>query len=356
MHHPLESLQRQHHALLPPYLLRLPSPTILAAEESQKWMIQHILHDPALGSYTPERGYNRSFWRKIVAELEKGVEAIRETEPDSEVEVDEVFYELLADLMVSSPSSSDLPQQSYRTFVYDRPAWTGQTGESRVTLLEEQVAIQAGTTGLRTWTASLHLAHHILTSPTVLFPDAPSGLPPCVELGAGTGFLSILLAQLGADVIATDLDGPSEGARQAPLDRLRGNARLNDSAKSLQIEALDWTDALLPFGDRPPIWQGLTSGSSRTVVAADVIYDPSLVPPLVAAIDALVGSSSHAIISATVRNPTTLDLFVETCHKSGLELRDLDLVPMPSSDPTFWDSALDAGSNVRIMRIRRPHV
>ena len=43
------------------------------------------------------------------------------------------------------------PKQSYRTFLYDRPPWVKERGEGKVTLLEEQVAIQAGTTGLHTW-------------------------------------------------------------------------------------------------------------------------------------------------------------------------------------------------------------
>lgn len=139
------------------------------------------------------------------------------------------------------------PPQSYRTFIYDQPGWSRPTGESRVTLLEEQVAIQAGTTGLRTWTAryvlalhhreannSLHLAHHILHSPHIFASNGVNenstpSIPPCIELGAGTGFLSILLAQLGADVIATDLDGPSDGVRQMPLERLRRNVKISRS-------------------------------------------------------------------------------------------------------------------------------
>lgn len=82
--------------------------------------------------------------------------------------MDEAFYEHLASVMVSDPAAaSDLsvklsgdryelmsrPQQSYRSFIYDYASWTNQAGQGRVTLLEEQVAIQAGTTGLRTWTA-----------------------------------------------------------------------------------------------------------------------------------------------------------------------------------------------------------
>jgi 2-polyprenyl-3-methyl-5-hydroxy-6-metoxy-1,4-benzoquinol methylase len=55
-----------------------------------------------------------------------------------------------------------------------------------------------------------------------------------LELGAGTGFLSILLAQLGADVVASDLgdsdfDEEMEGERRTPLARLQANVELSES-------------------------------------------------------------------------------------------------------------------------------
>ena len=77
---------------------------------------------------------------------------------------------------------------------------------------------------------SLHLAHHIIHTPEILFPphttrDTMASLPSIFELGAGTGFLSILLAQMGADVIATDLE--AEEGRDSPLERLKGNVALS---------------------------------------------------------------------------------------------------------------------------------
>ena len=55
-----------------------------------------------------------------------------------------------------------------------------------------------------------------------------------MELGAGTGFLSILLAQLGADVVASDLgdsdfDEEMAGERRTPLARLQANVELSES-------------------------------------------------------------------------------------------------------------------------------
>jgi hypothetical protein len=80
------------------------------------------------------------------------------------MEVDERFYELMADLMVSRCVEGSTyvpldhcicvkltirPGRSYRTFIYHQPK-----GEQTITLIEELAAIQAGTTGLRTWTAA----------------------------------------------------------------------------------------------------------------------------------------------------------------------------------------------------------
>jgi hypothetical protein len=99
------------------------------------------------------------------------------------------------------------------------------------------------------------------------------------------------------------------------------------------------------------------------------------VPLLVSTIDVLLSPSNIAIISATVRNPTTLELFEAQCGEStspfpailliptflfpipvdkGLTVESLDLAPMDRDSPTFWDSALDHGSEVRIMRISKP--
>jgi hypothetical protein len=88
----------------------------------------------------------------------------------------------------------------------------------------------------------LHLGHHILSHPHLLFRQpssrddgSPLPLPrEIIELGAGTGFLSILLAQLGSDVISTDLGEPddSQGDEQTPFKRLMVNARLSELVAS----------------------------------------------------------------------------------------------------------------------------
>ena len=77
VHAQLERLRRQHHALYPVYRLDLPPPIALATERSQEWLIDQILFDPAIKGKTPEKGYEKRFWRKVVAVLEDGVKQLR---------------------------------------------------------------------------------------------------------------------------------------------------------------------------------------------------------------------------------------------------------------------------------------
>ena len=106
------------------------------------------------------------------------------------------------------------------------------------------------------------------------------------------------------------------------------------------------------------------------------IYDPDLIEPLVKTILALLVRASPvgiAVVAATVRNPATMAMFKTSCCQSvqrvicphelnqvidqhDLFVKDLDLVPMSLDHPTFWDSALDRGSEVRIMRITTDEV
>jgi hypothetical protein len=70
----LEVLRRQYYALYPLYQLRLPPAQFLATSQSQSYLLSRILDDPLLSRYPPEAGYQKSFWRRVVAELESGLE------------------------------------------------------------------------------------------------------------------------------------------------------------------------------------------------------------------------------------------------------------------------------------------
>ncbi|ODO08121.1 hypothetical protein I350_03707 [Cryptococcus amylolentus CBS 6273] len=376
-------LQRQYFALYPPYRLTLPDNRLLASPLRQEFIIQQFLggregEDGGVSwirDFQPEQGYQAKFWRRVVAAIENGV-AIGGHQQGDEWVVDDEIYDHVSNLMVSSSTGFQEPRPSYRTFIYDLPAKTQPHAEctkdhngGRITLLEEQIVIQSGTTGLRTWqvfqhlTAALHLGHHLIQNLSVLLPPLFALNRGFIEIGAGTGLISILLSHLGFPVIATDLgdneqDFESESSFRTPLGRLHTNLSLNSySNEPPEIHHLDWFDARKEPSD-PSYdhkWADLVQ-AKRNVIAADVIYDPDLVPPLVDSIDVLLGSAKDqlcAVVAATVRNETTFESFLAQCAQHHLTVKDIKLPPIPDANPTFWDSALDAGTRVAIMRITR---
>jgi hypothetical protein len=89
----LDTLRKQYYSLYPIFKLNLPSPEILL--ENQSYLISHILDDPTLSNYAPEAGYQKSFWRKIVAGLEDGLEKSMDLDPESVSTPMPVFPELM---------------------------------------------------------------------------------------------------------------------------------------------------------------------------------------------------------------------------------------------------------------------
>ena len=134
------------------------------------------------------------------------------------------------------PSASEASQR--KTYVtYTAPSL--DSDPPSVVLLEAQSLLaSSGTTGFRTWEAALHLAsflfssegRHLVANRNIL------------ELGTGTGFLSIFCAMhLGANhVFATD--GSTE-----IINNLKDNLDLNGlrSSKKIVAENLQWGHALI---------------------------------------------------------------------------------------------------------------
>lgn len=110
----------------------------------------------------------------------------------------------------------------------------GNTSDPTITLLEQRHLISGSrTTGFRTWEASLHLGSYLLTRDGSRLVRGKNVL----ELGAGTGFLSILLAKhLQANHVTTT-DG-DEGV----IESLKENLALNnlEDQQQMRTETLRW--------------------------------------------------------------------------------------------------------------------
>ena len=134
------------------------------------------------------------------------------------------------------PSASAAAQQkSYVTYT----APTSCENAAQVTLLEApSLLASSGTTGFRTWEAALFLGAYLSSPDGRHLVSGKSVL----ELGAGTGFLSIYCARhLGAQrVLATD-------GSQEVISDLKSNIQLNglEGSELIQTANLQWVHTLI---------------------------------------------------------------------------------------------------------------
>lgn len=233
----------------------------------------------------------------------------------------------------------------------DRPA--------QITMLESRNLIAAGgTTGLRTWEAALHLGQWLCSRTTVVDNEKDDNdnnttdntvirNKRVLELGAGTGYLSVLCAKYlhAAQVIASD--GSDDVVMALP-----DNFYLNGLQESDRIRAMDlkWGHALL--GTEEAEWNG--GQPVDVVLGADITYDKSVIPSLVSTVAALFGKfpALVVVIAATERNRETFESFLQVCQKRRFVVDEVDNFPVPTRGeqrgPFYSDSV-----PIRICRISR---
>lgn len=221
----------------------------------------------------------------------------------------------LAELL-SVPLPSELIAAQQKCYVTYHQSLLGSHPSGEVpciTLLESRFTLSAaGTTGLRTWEASLPLGQYLCANPEVVRGKR------ILELGAGTGYLSILCAKyLGAGHVVAS-DGSNDVIEHLP-DNLFLNG-LQGSEKVLPMD-LKWGHALVGNGEDD--WNG--GHPVDLVIGADVTYDRRLHSPLVATLQQLsdLYPKAEIVIAATERNEKTFESFVDTCTRAGYEVNDV---------------------------------
>ncbi len=184
-----------------------------------------------------------------------------------------------------------------------------------IDLLESRSLISAsGTTGLRTWEAALHLGQYLCVNPSLVKNKR------VLELGAGTGYLAVLCAKhLGSGhVIATD--GSDE-----VVNHLSDSFFLNGLQGSSTVSAmqLKWGHALVG-----PEWD---EAGLDAVLGADITYDVSVIPALVATLEDLARRfpGLSVLIAATERNRATFESFLGVCGKRGFAV-SRESFPVPA--------------------------
>ncbi|KAI1451809.1 putative methyltransferase-domain-containing protein [Annulohypoxylon moriforme] len=291
--------------------LDYPSPTLLREADVQDTLYNQIFADGALNYYPPPR-YQLKVLKELVSKIEASIE-----DWDSHGISDDLMSSLSNLLALPLPSEMAAAQQksyvTYTSSLLDISSSLNGSPAAQITLLESRNLISAsGTTGLRTWEAALHLGQFLSTNPFIVHNKT------VLELGAGTGYLSILCAKFMSPSMVIASDGSDDVVANLPE-----NFFLNGLQESKIIRAMDvkWGHALV--GTEDEHWNG--GKPIDVVLAADVTYDKSIIPALIGTLEELVGMFPHVAIyiAATERNRETFEVFLDVCKERHLYVEEI---------------------------------
>ncbi|TLS21039.1 uncharacterized protein PpBr36_10703 [Pyricularia pennisetigena] len=300
--------------------LDYPSPKSLRTEECQSRLFSRLFAPGALPHPPPHR-YQLRVLKELVGRIEASIEDWEEHGIS-----DDLATALTALMSQPTPSEATAAQQkSYVTYhlsLLDQPGSSSSSSSTKcITLLENRHLIAAsGTTGLRTWEAALHLGQYLC-----LHADSLVSGRRVLELGAGTGYLSMLCAaHLGAahvvasdgsdDVVANLPEGAFLNGLQQDGGGGGGGGDAAAAAAAVQPMDLKWGHALV--GTEDERWNG--GEPVDLVLGADVTYDAALAAPLLATIADLVAMfpAVQVLIAATERNSATYAAFLDAVAMS----------------------------------------
>ncbi|EPS41406.1 hypothetical protein H072_4706 [Dactylellina haptotyla CBS 200.50] len=285
---------------------KIPFDGLLSLVPRLDWAFQDQLFNTVLSqdatAYPPTRSYTRLFLKTLIGKLEQKIGK------DEEIH-DEIL--ILYSALLSQPESIDDDIRKPTNITYLLPSvesFLFQGVDPQVVISERKSLLSAnGHTGSRTWEAALALGEYFL-SPSSPIPLSSFGQLRVIELGAGTGFTSILLSKLRAKyVLATD-------GSDAVCDAIKTNIDLNGASQNVSVSHLLWGECQ----EQSPIY----SEQWNLVVGGDITYDTRDLSDLVYTLKRLLRNhaqdGTYAIISATVRNESTIQLFEQ--HMDGSEL------------------------------------
>ncbi|KAF9270761.1 hypothetical protein L218DRAFT_969219 [Marasmius fiardii PR-910] len=288
-----------------------------------KFLVEEILLNPHLQRFPPAVQYQQSFWKTLISHLEQLQRSSDDAYDEFEID-DRILEHYLSLLPLAAPVRDQicglglpLRQPPSKSFV--TRFWTTFSNQSEgeaidvsqyqtTTLHESRTIIESGTTGLRTWGASLHLAEYIISHPDLIRRKR------ILELGSGVGFLGIIVATI-QHLLREPMPIWLTDVNEDVLSRCRQNVsldcNLSSSHPDVHFRALDWFDALKE--DRGRLDGFIQECDLDLILGADIVFDPSLIEPLAALLSQFLQHRERermGIIALTVRNEETYRSFL----------------------------------------------
>ncbi|KAG7452188.1 uncharacterized protein BT62DRAFT_999946 [Guyanagaster necrorhizus] len=349
----LFTLLREYAAIVPTSQMRYPHS--IPKDTLHDFLLRSIILGPHFRKYSPSKQYQKSFWKWIVQHLEL------------DVEIDTQILSILTETSTSTfPRGISVPappSPSYVTHYWrlDTPSSSNETPVTpecfRTTLFESGTMIESGTTGFRTWPASLHLANYIIMHPEWVYGRR------ILELGSGIGFLGMIAGSLqmltasSTDIPPGDTSRPMLYLTDVDSDVIaRYMTASMDHRDSISVSMLDWSDALRPDSISAFKARLQQEINADLIIGADIVFDPSLIPALMATLSLALDPGFArrqrvALIALTIRNKETYATFRATAQKYNLVIVDLEYT---STDSLFFhgvDERADQKHDVKIMKI-----
>lgn len=146
--------------------------------------------------------------------------------------------------------------------------------------------------------------------------------PLALEVGAGVGLTSLILEQLGWNVLSTDIEPPLNTVLRPNIER--------NSTGNIQVERLDVTQARSTLSARI---QEVIQSNPRTsaseielIVSADTVYETAMVEGLLDTIATFLQKSKkcHALLALERRDPLQIDTALHSARiEHNLHLRQI---------------------------------
>ncbi|KAK5977905.1 hypothetical protein GCK32_010266 [Trichostrongylus colubriformis] len=243
--------------------------------------VKSVLCNEILEKYPTRKSYRRNLLKSLIDQLER-----------RNMDVPDELYTACADCML------DTMESCFRIFL------TYDLMRILVVIRESTQQLCYGTTGLSLWQASCDLANFLCS-----FVDLSNA--KVLELGAGCGLTGIAVARSfrNSAVSLSDYD-------PKVLMQLEFNVQENfcEACSSMEVLSIDWTSFdITQLPSVPDI-----------VIAADVVYDPKILPALCSVLRSCLQTSqkSRAYVASTLRDPITMTTFRANIDSHGLRVSD----------------------------------